>query len=335
MQIFQNVSLRRYNTFNLEARADYLAMIEQPGDIINAFDFAQDKKLPVLILGGGSNLLFTRDFKGLIAKINFKGIRVLDENDEQVWLEVLAGTEWEDLIDYCMEHHYCGLENLTLIPGKAGSAPIQNIGAYGREVSDFIEAVKVFDTDARENRTLHRDACRFGYRHSRFKEEKGRYVITSVIFKLQRHFQPCLTYEGLRKYMESRQIPPTLENVRNAIKAIRQEKLPEVGKIGSAGSFFKNPVLTREEWSRLESRAGQVPHFESENEIKIPAAWLIEQCGFKGMRRGDAGVWPGQPLVLVNYGNARGEEILALAHDIIAAVEERFGIRLEPEVNII
>lgn len=335
MQIFQNVSLRPFNTFNLEANTAYMAVVEEADEIGRAFDFALSKQLPVLILGGGSNLLFTRNFEGLIVKINFQGIHFLDENKDQVWLEVLAGTEWEDLIDYCVENHFCGLENLTLIPGKAGSAPIQNIGAYGREVKDVIENVTVFDTVAQSTRTFFRDECRFAYRHSRFKEEIGRYVITSVTFRLEKQFQPLLTYEGLRKYLENHQMPVSLQTVRNAVRAIRQEKLPEVGKIGSAGSFFKNPVLSPEDWTRLESKVGPVPHFKSENEIKVPAAWLIEQCGFKGVRRGDAGVWPGQPLVLVNYGNARGDEILALAQDIMAAVEKRFGIRLEPEVNII
>ncbi|MGC8864830.1 MAG: UDP-N-acetylmuramate dehydrogenase [Bacteroidales bacterium] len=335
MQLFQNVSLRPFNTFNLEAKAAYLALIEEPDEVSQAFYFAQDKQLPVLILGGGSNLLFTRDFEGSILKINFQGIRKIDEDNYQVWLEVMAGTEWEDLIDYCVEHHFCGLENLTLIPGKVGSAPIQNIGAYGREVKDVIENVKAFDTKTQHSIIFQRDECHFAYRHSRFKEDKGRYVITSVIFRLEKRFQPLLSYEGLRKYLETRQIPVNLENVRNAVRAIRQEKLPEVGKIGSAGSFFKNPVLSPEEWARLESKAGMVPHFKSEQEIKVPAAWLIEQCGFKGLRRGDAGVWPGQPLVLVNYGNARGEEILTLAREIMTAVENQFGIRLEPEVNII
>lgn len=241
-----------------------------------------------------------------------------------MWLEVKAGTDWEDLIDFSIDNHLSGLENLTLIPGKVGSAPIQNIGAYGVEVKDVLHAVTAFDLNTAQYKTFSREECDFGYRTSRFKEERGRYFITSVTLRLSKAFFPALSYEGLKKHIESRGIQTSLENIRNAVRDIRRQKLPEVGVIGSAGSFFKNPVLSPSDFEVLLRRMGEIPHFKSGNNIKVPAAWLIEQCGLKVYGR-DAGVWPGQPLVLVNYGNARGEEILSLAHEIMEAVKTSLG----------
>jgi len=335
MQIISNLSLRPFNTFNVEAQAAFFCSLDNPDQVAEASSFARSREIPMLILGGGSNILFTRSFEGLVVRVKFEGITIVNKTSESVLLEVQAGTDWETLIDYCVDNHYCGLENLTLIPGKVGSAPIQNIGAYGVEVKDVLHSVKTIDLLTGQICTFTNEECRFGYRSSRFKEERGRYLITSVTFRLSTTFRPALSYEGLKKYIESRGIQPSLESVRDAVREIRRQKLPEVGVTGSAGSFFKNPVLSPEVFEKLQSRVGDIPHFTSGNKIKVPAAWLIEQCGFKGMRRGDAGVWPGQPLVLVNYGNASGEEILALAHEIMDAVENRFGLKLEPEVNIL
>ncbi|MEJ5303395.1 MAG: UDP-N-acetylmuramate dehydrogenase [Bacteroidales bacterium] len=335
MEIYRNISLKPYNTFNIETKTAFFCIIDNPASITEAFDFALTKNIPFLILGAGSNILFTRNFDGLIAKVDFKGISIVEENKDNVWLEVKAGTDWEDLIDFSIDNHLSGLENLTLIPGKVGSAPIQNIGAYGVEVKDVLHAVTAFDLNTAQYKTFSREECDFGYRTSRFKEERGRYFITSVTLRLSKAFFPALSYEGLKKHIESRGIQTSLENIRNAVRDIRRQKLPEVGVIGSAGSFFKNPVLSPSDFEVLLRRMGEIPHFKSGNNIKVPAAWLIEQCGFKGIRRGDAGVWPGQPLVLVNYGNARGEEILSLAHEIMEAVKNKFGLALEPEVNII
>ncbi|NLH51284.1 MAG: UDP-N-acetylmuramate dehydrogenase [Bacteroidales bacterium] len=334
MEIFRNISLKPYNTFNIDVQTAFFCTIDSPLCIVEAYEYAREHRIPFLILGGGSNILFTCNFEGLIAKADFKGISFVEENKDVVLLEVKAGTDWEDLIDFSIDNHLSGLENLTLIPGKVGSAPIQNIGAYGVEVKDVLHAVTAFDLQTAQYKTFTREECNFGYRTSRFKEEKGRYFITSVTFRLSKAFFPSLSYEGLKKYIESRGIHPSLENIRNAVKDIRRQKLPEVGVIGSAGSFFKNPVLPSADFEVLQRRIGEIPHFKSGNNVKVPAAWLIEQCGFKGLRRGDAGVWPGQPLVLVNYGKARGEEILSLANEIREAVQNKFGLTLEPEVNI-
>lgn len=335
MEIYKNISLKSFNTFNIKALTAFFCTIDDPAHISEAFKFARTSNIPFLILGGGSNILFTRNFDGLIAKVDFKGISLVEETQNNVWLEVKAGTDWEDLIDFCIDNNLSGLENLTLIPGKVGSAPIQNIGAYGVEVKDVLDKVTAFDLQTVQYKTLSKEECNFGYRYSLFKEEKDRYFITSVTFRLSKTFLPTLSYEGLKKHIESRRIQPSLVNIRNAVKNIRQQKLPEVGVIGSAGSFFKNPIVSSLEFERLRDKIGKIPHYKTGNNIKIPAAWLIEQCGFKGLRRGDAGVWPEQPLVLVNYGNASGEEILSLAHEIMESIGNRFGLALEPEVNII
>ncbi len=335
MRMHKNISLRPFNTFGIEARAAFFCFVDDAQQIDKVHAFIHQNNIPLLILGQGSNILFTRDFDGLVAYVNFSGIALIGDDAQNVWLDVKAGTSWETLIDYCIENHYCGLENLTWIPGKVGSAPIQNIGAYGVELKDVLHSVAAYDFQTGQNLPFSNEDCHFSYRNSIFKHFKGRYFITQVTFKLSKNFQPVLNYEGLRKYLETRNIKPTLENIRNAVRDIRKQKLPEVGVTGSAGSFFKNPVVSVDLFTELKEAYGEFPNYPSPDGYKVPAAWLIEQCGFKGIRRGDAGVWPGQPLILVNYGNATGKEILELAMEIMEAVQNRFKIKLEPEVNII
>lgn len=337
MMIQKNISLKPFNTFQVEANAAFFADIRQQSDIAEALEFAHDNSLPILILGGGSNFLFTKNFPGIVLHINTKGIEYLGEENDKVYLKVQAGTVWEDLIDYAMKEGFYGLENLTLIPGKVGSAPVQNIGAYGIELKDVFHSLEAIDLNSGLNQTFTLAECQFGYRQSIFKSShKGHYLITSVTFALSKNFHPHLDYTDVKEYFEG-QLPIAIspQALREAIRQIRLKKLPEVEKIGSAGSFFKNPVITEDAFQSLLTDFPHLTSFKVPEGIKISAAWLISHCGWKGYRQGDAGVWPQQPLVLVNYGKASGEEILRLANKIIQSVEDRFHIHLESEVNII
>ena len=337
MIIQQNISLKPFNTFQVEARAAFFTDVRQQSDIAEVLEFVHDNPLPALILGSGSNFLFTSDYPGIVIHINTKGIECLGEENDKVYLKAEAGTYWEDLLDYALQEGFYGLENLTLIPGTVGSAPVQNIGAYGIELKDVFHSLEAIDLKSGLSRIFTLDECEFGYRQSIFKlSQKGCYMITSVTFALSKYYNPCIDYKDLKEFFEGRLIDTiTPHTLRDAIRQIRLKKLPEVGKIGSAGSFFKNPVISENFFQKLLSEFPHVNGFKVDNGIKISAAWLISQCGWKGCRQGDAGVWPQQPLVLVNYGNASGKEILQLANKIIQSVEDRFAIHLEPEVNII
>ncbi len=337
MKIEENISLRPYHTFHTDTRARYLAIAGNVEDILKLYK--EFPHIPKLILGEGSNVLFTRNFDGLIIINNIRGQAVLVENDEIVELAVSGGENWHQLVTRTVENAWYGLENLALIPGKVGTAPVQNIGAYGVEVKDVIKRCYVLDLREKRVKVFHRSECAFGYRQSLFKkpENKGRYFIFRVDFLLKKTARPNISYKALRDFLNTKNIlNPTPGDVYDAVCEIRRRKLPDPSQLGNAGSFFKNPVVNLSTFQKLETAYPGIPFYKiDDNTYKIPAAWLIEQAGFKGYREGDAGVHEKQPLVLVNYGHATGMEIFRLSEKIKKEVEARFGISLEREVNII
>ncbi len=321
----------------MDVKARWFAELRSDEDIADFYSTISLEQLPVLILGGGSNVLFTKDFPGSIAYIRSKGIVKLMEDDRHIYLKIAAGEVWDDVVNYTVDNGWGGIENLSMIPGSIGAAPVQNIGAYGVEIKDVIWSVEVADIAARHYRAFRPADCDFGYRSSIFKKQgKDRLVVTSVCLKLDK--QPVLNidYGDIRIELEKSGImQPTIADVRNTIMAIRRRKLPDPAVIGNAGSFFKNPIVTAEELESLTSDHPGIVAFAHNDSFKLAAAWLIEQCGWKGFREGDAGVHPHQPLVLVNYGAATGKDILHLANRIIESVNARFGVSLEPEVLVV
>ncbi|HNW97836.1 MAG TPA: UDP-N-acetylmuramate dehydrogenase [Bacteroidales bacterium] len=338
MIILENVSLKPYNTFGIDAEARAFAELNTLQDIQTFLNTARYKSRQKLILGGGSNILFTNDFNGVVVKINTKGIIKVKESEQNIWLNVQSGVVWNDFVNYCIENNFGGIENLALIPGNVGSCPIQNIGAYGVEVKDCIESVEVIDIKSLQMYEIPNKDCKFGYRSSIFKNElKGKIIILSVTFKLTKQHHLHLEYGAIREELSRTGISqPTLKNIAEAVCNIRNCKLPDPKDIGNSGSFFKNPSITGKEFLKLKSSYPAIPSYsQTDGTYKIPAGWLIEQCGWKGYREGDAGVHEKQALVLVNYGNASGNDILQLAKKIQTSVKEKFSIELEIEVNII
>ncbi|WP_262491725.1 UDP-N-acetylmuramate dehydrogenase [Myroides injenensis] len=336
MEIAQNISLLPYNTFGIDAKAKYFVNI----DSLNTLKDVLKSNLPesLFILGGGSNMLLTKNIDKIVLKINIKGITIVKEDEDFVWVEVNAGEIWHDFVLWCIENNYGGIENLSLIPGNVGATPIQNIGAYGVEVKDVIESCKGINMSTKEFTTFSNKDCQFGYRESIFKNDlKNQYIITSVIFKLTKHNHILKTgYGAIQQELEAKNITtPTIKDISDVVIAIRQEKLPNPKEIGNSGSFFKNPIISKDFFDQLIKRYPAMPHYVvNSTEIKIPAGWLIEQAGFKGYRLGDAGVHNNQALVLVNYGNATGEQLKKLADTILQEVKGIFGIDISPEVNI-
>lgn len=337
MHLLENISLKPYNTFGMDVTARWFTEIKSDHDLTAFYSAIRLDQLPVLLVGGGSNLLFTRDYPGTVALIRSKGMVKLMEDDHHLFLKVAAGEVWDDVVKHAVDNGWGGIENLSLIPGTMGAAPVQNIGAYGVEIRDVIYSVEVADIAARNFRSFRPDDCQFGYRTSIFKTiGRDRLVITSVCLKLEKQPRLRLDYGDIQRELEQHGISsPTLADVRNLICDIRRRKLPDPLITGNAGSFFKNPVVTSSKLAELQQRFPSIKSFPHEGEYKLAAAWLIEQCGWKGVRRGDAGVHPGQPLVLVNHGTASGQEIVALAEEIAASVAERFDVTLEREVNVI
>ena len=335
MQIQNHTSLKPYNTFGIDVNASKfidITNIEMLTTLVkNEKDF--------FIIGGGSNLLLTKDIDRLVIHINFKGIKIIDEIDDAVLVQVAAGENWHEFVLWCIDNNYGGVENLSLIPGNVGTAPIQNIGAYGVEFKDTAVSVEAINIETGNIRTFHKDKCEFGYRNSVFKNElKGKYIITNVTFKLSKNkHQLNGSYGAIQAELAKNNITkPTIRDISDAVIAIRESKLPNPKKIGNSGSFFKNPVISKSAFEKLQEKFPDAPHYTvSENEIKVPAGWMVEQCGFKGKRFGDAGIHKNQALVLVNYANATGKEILDLSKRIQKAVFEKFEIAIEVEVNII
>ena len=337
MKIRHNISLKKYNTFGIEAFASHFVEITT---IQSLKEVLQQKGYPKkLVLSGGSNMLITNDLNALVMHINIKGITILSEDENHVILEVMAGENWHELVIWTINHDYGGLENLSLIPGNVGTSPIQNIGAYGVELKDCFESCEAMDVSTQQLITFTKSDCQFGYRDSIFKNSgKGKYIITSVNLKLNKPPHRLNTsYGAIETELKENKIDnPTIRDVSKSVVAIRQKKLPDPIKLGNSGSFFKNPVITKEKFITFLENNPEAPFYQiSETTYKIPAAWLIEQCGFKGKRFGDAGVHKNQALVLVNYGGASGQELLLLATKIQDAVLTRFGIEINPEVNII
>jgi UDP-N-acetylmuramate dehydrogenase len=338
MRIFQNISLKPYNTFGIEANASQfveLQTLEEVQVLCQTFNLT-DRKL--LILGGGSNILLTKDFDGMALKINLKGIEIVKENDEEVWVQAMAGESWHSFVTHCVEKNWGGVENLSLIPGCVGAAPMQNIGAYGTEIKAVFSSLKAVEIATGEMVEFNNEACEFGYRESVFKNKyKGKYIIVSVIFKLNKKPILNVSYGAIQDVLNEKGITsPTIQDISNAVIAIRQSKLPNPAELGNAGSFFKNPEIPAEQYQRLKNEFPEIPGYPApNNQVKVPAGWLIEQCQWKGKIVGNTGAHKNQALVLVNYGNATGNEILNLAKQIQDSVYNQFKINISPEVNLI
>ena len=329
-------SLKDLNSFGIAAKAKFFVEINSVADLTALFDSAVVKENKYLILGGGSNMLFTEDYDGLVIKINILGVSVFTEG-EKVLVTAGAGEVWNDLVSYCVTNGYAGLENLTLIPGTVGASPIQNIGAYGVEIKDVFEKCTAFEIATRKLKTFTKEECEFAYRDSIFKsKQKGQFIITSVTYCLSTKAAVKTHYGAINDELANRNITnPTIADVSAVVAAIRVGKLPDPKTIGNAGSFFKNPIISKQEFARLAAEFPNIPNYPAPAEkIKLAAGWLIEQCGFRGMIDGETGTWKHQALVLVNHGNATGQEVYRFSEKIINTVQNKFGIRLEREVNI-
>lgn len=336
--IQENVSLKPFNTFGVDVSARYFAEVSSVEELTEILNLSNDKK-PVLFLGGGSNILFTKDFDGLILKLNLRGIReeIIDENE--ILITAKAGENWHQFVTYCLEKNYGGLENLSLIPGNVGTSPMQNIGAYGTEIRDVFESCKVLNLETLETEIFDLERCRFGYRDSIFKQEaKGKYVILEVTFRLTRkHHNINVEYGAIKTELENMGISnPTIQEVSKAVINIRQSKLPDPKVVGNAGSFFKNPTIPLVQFEDLKQKFETIPGYPNGDFVKVPAGWLIEQTGWKGKQIGNVASHKLQALVIINAtGNATGKEIFDFSTMIIDSVKEKYGIELEREVNII
>jgi len=336
--LLQNHSLKYFNTFGVDVRSKLFVEIVSLEDLIKIISTSEIKSEKKIILGGGSNILFTKNFDGLVLKIAITGIKILEENDKTVLVKAGSGVVWNDLVKFCVEKNYGGIENLTLIPGTVGAAPIQNIGAYGQELADSFVSLDGLFLDNMEQKTFTNEECNFSYRYSIFKEElKGKFIITSIRLKLSKNPKLNTTYKSLREYLSKKRIiNPTIKDVSIAVESIRRSKLPDPDKIGNAGSFFKNPVVNSDRFNQIQSEYSDVVGFPSvEGKIKISAGWLIEKCGWKSKRVGDVGTAPDHALVICNFGDATGAEILEFSMRLKEEVANRFGITLQEEVNIL
>lgn len=336
MLIFKNIPLSDYNTFRLGYQADCLVRIRTEQEAIDFMKKSFSWKRPLLIIGGGSNLLFTDEFRGTILKPDLRGIRIEKCNGSEVIISAGAGVKWDNLVEWTVKKGLCGLENLSLIPGQTGAAAVQNIGAYGTEIKETILKVKCITVKDGSARMFDRDECNFNYRSSVFKTtEKGKFLVTRVWFRLSKDKSFRIDYGSVREEINKLgQI--NLTNIRQAVINIRRNKLPDPEIEGNAGSFFKNPVVSAEKASSLKALFPGIPCYEqTSSDIKIAAGWLIEQCGWKGRRIGDAGVHEKQALVLINHGSASGAEIFAMSEMIKNSVKDKFGIELDREVEVI
>jgi len=337
LQIQENVSLKNFNTFGIEANAMYFVEINHKEELAELFLDPQWKQTPTLVLGGGSNLLLISDFDGLVIRINIRGIEHrISHND--VYVEAGAGEVWNDLVNFCVIRGYAGLENLSLIPGSVGASPIQNIGAYGVELKDVFYSCEAFELSSGNFKTFTKQDCHFEYRESIFKNElKGQYIIVSVKFHLSLIPNFNLKYGAIEQELTNRGITsPGLKDVSQVVSHIRVSKLPDPSTIGNSGSFFKNPIIGAGQFAQLQSKFPDVVNYPAGGgQIKLAAGWLIEQCGWRGKVVGNTGTWKNQALVLVNHGGATGAEVYALSSQIIDTVYTKFGVSLQREVNII
>lgn len=336
-QVHVNFSLKHLNTFKVDAFSRWYTEINTDQDLTDLFSDKYWYQVDRFILGGGSNVLLTKDFEGLIIKMNRRGIEHELEGDH-IYVTAGGGEVWNDLVTYAVDRNFAGLENLTLIPGSVGASPIQNIGAYGVELKDVFYKCEAFEVRTGTFREFTRDECEFEYRNSVFKSRlKGEYIITRVTFKLSSRPNLNTTYGAIEQELRRRGIEsPTIKDVSDVVAAIRVSKLPDPSTIGNAGSFFKNPVISVADFHRLQSSFPDIVHFLLPNGgVKLAAGWLIEQCGWKGRQVGHTGTWKNQALVLVNHGNATGREVFDLSEEIVKSVQSRFNVILEREVNII
>ncbi len=337
MSIKENVSLKPFNTFGIDAKAKYFYEVQSTNELIDLVQTDLFKKERSLILGGGSNVLFTKDFDGLIIHNSILGRQIVNETDDSVSIQLNSGEVWHQAVMYCVENNWGGIENLSLIPGTVGAAPMQNIGAYGIEVREVIEKVEAVELSTGRVKSFTNEECKFGYRESVFKNElKEKIFVSSVTLTLSKKSHRINTsYGAIADTLHALNITqPTIKNVSDVVIKIRSEKLPDFKILGNAGSFFKNPEISEQQFSKLKNDFPTVPHYSANQGVKVPAGWLIEQCGWKGKTFGHVGVHDKQALVLVNYGNAIGDEIFSLAQKIISSVKEKFSITLTPEVNI-
>lgn len=337
MEIKNQFSLKNYNTFGIEAKAKQFVAVHSIEELKQVLQ--QNSSEKKFILGGGSNMLLTKDIDALVIHIDLIGKKVIQETDDFVWVESQAGENWHEFVLWTIDQNFGGLENMSLIPGNVGTTPVQNIGAYGAEIKDTFYSCQAIHIENQGIKTFNNSECHFGYRESVFKNEvKDQYIITSVVFKLtKRNHKINISYGDIAGELTKNNIEnPTLKDVSNAIIAIRKSKLPDPKELGNSGSFFKNPIVSKAAFESIHKQFPEMKYYEiSESEVKVPAGWLIEQAGFKGKRFGDAGIHKNQALVLVNYGNATGQEILAVSKNIQETVFTIFGIRIEAEVNVI
>ncbi len=332
----EQVSLKPYNTFGIDVKARYFSQAHDDQEVRQSLAQAQQGGVPVLVIGGGSNLLLTRDIDALVLHMASRGRRVLSDDGERIVVEAEAGEPWHPFVQWTLAQGYCGLENLSLIPGTVGAAPMQNVGAYGVEIKDVFAGLTALDRETGELRDFGLVECAFGYRDSLFKRNPGRWLILRVRFALNRTLQAHLDYGPVRQRLAEQGVTaPTAQAISDAICSIRREKLPDPAELGNAGSFFKNPVVSAEQVERIRAQhPGVVAYPQADGQVKLAAGWLIEQAGWKGHREGDAGVHRLQSLVLVNYGQASGAQMHALARRIQADILERFGVELEMEPNL-
>lgn len=339
MTITENISLKEFTTFRIGGNARFFCTVKKEEEILEAFSFAQKNKLQVFVLGGGSNILISDNgFDGLVIKMEMKGIEFLPDESGNVRVTGAAGEDWDSFVGKCVEKELYGIETLSYIPGTVGAAPVQNIGAYGSEAKDTIDCVRAFDIKTGEFISISNLDCHFSYRDSMFKKNPGRYIVTSVTFILKKEGKAVSDYKDVRDYFSKKGIEsPTLSQVRDAVIYIRQNKLPDVKLIGTAGSFFKNPFVTYEEAHALKAKFPEMPAYPVNDKVmKIPLGWIIDHiCNYKGISKGEVGTYKNQALVLVNNGNATAEEVKQFAGEIISIVKEKTGIVVDPEVEYI
>ena len=334
----KDISLKPYNTFGIDVKTKHFCVVDSLGqfnELVQTDLFRNERRM---FLGGGSNVLFTKDFDGLVIHNAIQGIEAQDEGEENIALRVGSGVNWHQFVRHCVDRDRGGIENLSLIPGTVGAGPIQNIGAYGVEISEVIEKVEAFDISKGAMKSFAKDECGFGYRESVFKSDlKEKIFISSVTLRLtKKNHRVNTSYGAIGDTLRQMNIAhPSIQSVSDAVIKIRKEKLPDVKAVGNAGSFFKNPEVSTERFQQLKHNYPAIPHYPAANQqVKVPAGWLIEQCGWKGKKINHVGVHAMQALVLVNFGGAKGEEVFQLAMEIIASVREKFSITLTPEVNI-
>ncbi len=336
MQIEQNISLRQYNTFGIDVKARLFSSFARWEDLDELL--TSNSKLPTIILGGGSNILFTKNFDGLVLKNDIRSVDLIKEDTNHIYVRAGAGENWHQFVQYTLARNWAGLENLSLIPGNVGASPMQNIGAYGVEIKEVFDELEAYHKKDKKVRTFSVNDCEFGYRDSIFKQKyKNDFVILNVTYRLNKKPHFNTSYGAIKEELQKMGVKDlSIQAISQAVINIRSVKLPDPAKIGNAGSFFKNPEITDRQYKKLQSLfAGIIGYPLQNGNVKLAAGWLIEQCGWKGIRRADAGCHVQQALVLVNYGDATGKEVFDLSEDVLQSVKRKFGIQLEREVNII